>query len=155
MVSQPLMKVEIEKAESLIDSCMLKEAEKVIEEIPADNTSALLVFVKGYLQYMTGFVDKAIPLLKQATALDPKHEKAKTVLANAEKIDELQNASDGFTSQKKHHESIKILTEILNVDENNKNIIKATYLQRAMAYFRLGNTKEAGADWILCENVQN
>lgn len=148
-------KYKIERAEKLIEGDDLQEAGKLMEEISATKTdSEEYLFLKGFLLYMTGTLKQAIPLLKEVTTLNPNHEKAKKILSNAEKLDELIDASAEKMTKKEHTESIKLLTKVLEIDGNNSRINQSAYFQRALANFSLGKSGDAFLDFKKFESLQ-
>lgn len=145
----------IERAEQLINEDNLQDAEKLLEEVSKYAVkSEQFLFVKGYLLYKSGALKEAIPLLKEATIFNPCREESKRLLENAEKLAELLDASAEKTIQKKHLESIELLTEVLEVDEKNVRINQAAYFQRALAYFSLGKSVDAFSDFKKFESLQ-
>lgn len=158
-IAESQMKIEsskkIERAEQLIDEHNMEEAEKLIEEVSsAKMKSEQFLFVKGYLLYMSGSLKEAIPLLKEATALNPSREKSRKLLENAEKLNKLLDASAEKTTQKKHLESIDLLTELLEVDKENARINQAAYFQRSLAFFSLGKSGNALSDFKKFQSLQ-
>lgn len=145
---QLLVKKKIQRAEVLIQNNKLKTAEKVIERITAlDPNAEGLLFIKGFFHYMSGSLKEAIVLLEGIVKLDVDYEKTIEILRKAKKLDELMNNAADKMVEKKHVESIELLTQIVAIDENNKRINQAAYFQRALGYFSLGSSTAAFADF--------
>lgn len=152
-------KLEIEeklkKAEDLLKSGKMEAANRLIEEA-ADFDSELpqLGYLKGFSFYMLGKLKKSISVLSELLQLEPNLEKVKELRAKAMKIDDLMDAAAEKMKQKKHKESIEILTKVVTIDEDNAMINQAAYFQRSMAHFNLGNSSEAFSDFKRFEALQ-
>lgn len=145
----------LKKAEDFIKADKTAEAEKLLEDVSEiDPQSDELVYLKGFFLYMSGSLKQAIPLIEEALNLNPNLEKAKELREKAEKLCEYMDASAEKMCQKKHTESIELLTKAISVDEGNQRINQAAYFQRALAYFTLGNSSKAFADFKKFEALQ-
>lgn len=135
-------------AENLILSYKLVEAQKLVKEIHEEGSiTAETVYIKGLTEYMIGNLKASIKIFKEALKLDPTLSKATDKLRKANELVELLQCASEEMVCEKNEVVVEILTKALQVDETNRAINQATHFQRSLAYFNLGNPKEAFADY--------
>jgi tetratricopeptide (TPR) repeat protein len=143
------------RVETLLTRGKLEKAEKLMAEVAAsDSEHKDLKFLKGLSLYMQGKLKEAVAILDEILKEDKNLEKAKKLREKSMKINELMESANEKIKEKKHQESIDILTEIVGIDKNNVNINQAAYFQRSMAHYSLGNSSSAFADFKMFEGLQ-
>lgn len=159
-LTESCKKLEIEqkltKAEELLKKGKVERANKLIQEVTeSDPKHQNLSYLKGFLLYMQGSLKEAIPVLDEVIQANPELEKAKELHEKAAKLNKLIDAAAEKLKEKKHEESIELLTEVVSIDENNSRINQAAYFQRSLAHFSLANSTKAFADFKMFEALQN
>lgn len=131
-----------------IEAALDQECEEVKD-------SEEIKFIQAKVFYVKGLLKEAIPLLRAVLTLNSNHADANKLLKLASDIDELTEAAAQRTTEKEYEKTIEILTKVLSVDPENKQILQAAYFQRSLAHFSLLNTAEAFNDFKKFENLQN
>lgn len=148
-------KKKVKEAEELIKAKKFDEAKNAIEEISkADPDCDEIYFLNGFALYMSGALKEAQPLLRKVLHQNPKHHKAADIFDNTTKLIKLIDEAAAKQVEKKHADSIDLLTKALAIDKSNSKINQAVYFQRAMAQFSLGNSAEAYSDFKMFEGMQ-
>lgn len=145
----------IKKVIELVDSEQLNEAEKLIEEISelSPKNDGEFAFAKGCAFYKSGCLKLAIASLGEALTANTSHVKAQELREKAMKLNQLIDSAAEKMTEKKHLESIDLLTQAISLDETNTRIVQAAYFQRALAHFSVGKPSVAFSDFKMFESM--
>lgn len=142
-------------AERLILSCKFDESQKLIKEIfEEEPKTAKAIYIKALSEYMIGNLKASAKLFEEALKLDPAFRKATDKLQKAKELQELLQCASEEMVCEKYQAVVELLTKALKIDNTNRVIIQASHFQRSLAYFNLGQPKEAFADYQKFEDLK-
>jgi tetratricopeptide (TPR) repeat protein len=112
-------------------------------------------FIKGQVKYMMGSIKLSLVCFNKALAMDQNMVEAIDLKIKAEKFVELIEAASKLMNEVENSKAVEVLTEALEIDDENKRLVQAIYFQRAAAKFNMGKQEEAFNDYLVFESLQN
>ena len=111
-----------------------KAASSILDQ---DKNHVAALYLKGYCNYQSKELDKAIGFFQQAISLCPDHLRAKTFLSKAQAIKEKKEAAQKAFNKNKQEEAVTLLTLALEIDPRNQGVRTSLLADRGTAYLKL------------------
>ena len=128
--------------------------EKLIQEInEIDPGTVEIKILKGFSLYKSGSLKESINILREVSSANENYQKVKFTLEKARKQNQLIEAAAAKTIENDHKEAINLLNQVILVDEKSRKINQAACFQRSMAYFSIGDSVQAYADFRKFETM--
>lgn len=147
------LKERISYAENLINQNNLIAANNELQQIfSMPNPCPRAFYVKGLLYYRLSMLKESLMFFEKSIDMDPFFTEAEEMGARAQLLIELFSNYVKLMSEHNYIGAVSILTQMLDVDQANKNAIKMIYYQRAYAFIHCEDIQSAFADCSkICE----
>ena len=120
------------RAECLAFLGRYKEAQEVANDILRnDSTNIEAIYIRGLCLYYEDNIDKAFTHFQQVLKLAPDHGKAKEAFKRARNLKTKKDEGNEAFKACKYDEALKLYTEALQVDPENKITNSKLYFNRA------------------------
>lgn len=100
-------------------------------------------YVAGLCSYHESYLSGGLTYFQKALELDPDHQNAQKMRHNARNLKEKVRNGDELLKTGKHNEACKIYTDALETDPLGANNIAKLLFNRASAYLKIGNIRNA------------
>jgi len=142
--SSDSMHFKIAKAEALALLGRYQEAQEIANDcIFRDQTNVDAIYVRGICLYYQDNADKAFQHFQRVLQFSPDFEKAKSFFKKAKLQQSRKEAGNAAFKEGKFDDALKLYTEALEVDLNNKLFKAVLYTNRATVLAKLNRLQDA------------
>jgi tetratricopeptide (TPR) repeat protein len=120
----------------------------------SSNSPAQESFNRGLDLYMAGNLRKSLKHFEKSLKLEPDFEEADEMGTKVQELLELMDLAEMNLSQKNYENVVEIITQALDVDDDNDNVNKILYFKRGLAYFHMKENENSLKDYAEFERLK-
>jgi len=148
--------LKLSRAECLAFLGRYKEAQEVANDILRnDSTNIEAIYIRGLCLYYEDNIDKAFTHFQQVLKLAPDHGKAKEAFKRARNLKTKKDEGNEAFKACKYDEALKLYTEALQVDPENKITNSKLYFNRAAVSAKLKKWNQSVEDCNTCLSLDD
>ena len=137
-IASSCIRLKLARGDASVLASKFSEGDKAASSIlDQDKNHVAALYLKGYCNYQSKELDKAIGFFQQAISLCPDHQRAKTFLSKAQAIREKKEAAQKAFNKNKQEEAVTLLTLALEIDPRNQGVRTSLLADRGTAYLKL------------------
>ncbi|KAL7641261.1 UNVERIFIED_CONTAM: hypothetical protein RMT77_008399 [Armadillidium vulgare] len=148
--------LKISKAEYLAHLQRYEEAQEIVNDIlQKDSTNVDAIFVRGICLYYQDNQESAFTHFQHVLKLAPDHMKAKDIYKKAKNLKLKKDEGNVAYKNGSFLEALKLYTEALEIDVNNKTTNSKLFCNRATVKSKLGKINDAVEDCTKAVNLND